>query len=132
MLISLLNNNISAEQVLKQKENKLKDTGMSFRKVEYLRILSQSFLDNSSYVGLKKMSNDDIIKTLSSIKGIGTWTSEMFLIFSMGRIDVFSNKDIGLLNAIKIIFNLEVRPNFDEADEIAKRWSPYRTIASLY
>ena len=78
---SLLNNNISAEQVLKQTENKLKNTGMSFKKVEYLRILSQSFLDNSSFVGLKKMSNDDIIKTLSSIKGIGTWTAEMFLIF---------------------------------------------------
>ena len=105
---------------------------MSFKKVEYLRILSQSFIDNSSFVGLKKMSNEDVIKTLSSIKGIGTWTAEMFLIFSMGRIDVFSNKDIGLLNAIKIIYNFEVRPNFDEADKLAKRWSPYRTIASLY
>ena len=129
---NLLNNNISAEQVLKQTEIKLKNTGMSFKKVEYLRILSQSFIDNSSYEDLEKMSNDDIIKTLSSIKGIGTWTAEMFLIFTMGRIDVFSNKDIGLLNAIKIIYNFEVRPNFDEADKLAKRWSPYRTIASLY
>ena len=112
--------------------NKLKNTGMSLKKVKYLRILSQSFIDNSSYEDLEKKSNDDVIKTLSSIKGIGTWTAEMFLIFTMGRIDVFSNKDIGLLNAIKIIYNFEVRPNFDEADKLAKRWSPYRTIASLY
>ena len=55
---------LDIHQVLKQKENKLKDTGMSFRKVEYLRILSQSFLDNSSYVGLKKMSNDDISEAI--------------------------------------------------------------------
>ena len=66
---SLLNNNISAEQVLKQTEIKLKNTGMSLRKVKYLRILSQSFIDNSSYEDLEKMSNDDVIKTLSSIKG---------------------------------------------------------------
>ena len=45
---------------------------------------------------------------------------------------MFSNKDIGLLNAIKNIYNFEVRPNFDEADKLAERWSPYRTIASLY
>ena len=69
---------------------------------------------------------------MTSIKGIGTWTAEMFLIFTMQRIDVFSTKDIGLLNALKKIFNLKNRPSFSDAEKLSKRWAPYRTIASLY
>jgi DNA-3-methyladenine glycosylase II len=111
----------------------LKSCGLSRQKIKYLKSLSSAFIQNKiSPEKWKKYSDEDIINELVLIKGIGRWTAEMFLIFTMGRIDVFSNKDIGLLNAIKIIYNFEVRPNFDEADKLAKRWSPYRTIASLY
>ena len=56
----------------------------------------------------------------------------MFLIFTLGRIDVFSTKDIGLLNGLKLVYNLNNRPTFENAELLSKRWSPYRTIASLY
>ena len=69
---------------------------------------------------------------MTTIKGIGSWTAEMFLIFTMQRIDVFSSKDIGLLNALKIVFDLDSRPSFLDAELLSKRWMPYRTIASLY
>ena len=79
-----------------------------------------------------KMNDEEIIQDLIKIKGIGRWTAEMFLIFTMGRLDVFSFKDIGLLNALKIVYKLDYRPSFEEANLLCNRWSPYKTIASLY
>ena len=68
---------------------------------------------------------------LLQIKGVGPWTTEMFLMFSLAREDVFSPKDLGLQKGIQIIYNLPERPNEKEALEIAKKWAPYRTYASI-
>ena len=68
-----------------------------------------------------KKTDNQIIQILTSIKGIGSWTAEMFLIFTMQRIDVFSSKDIGLLNALKIVFDLDSRPSFLDAELLSKK-----------
>ena len=124
--------NIKPEIILKSNDESIRNTGVSNRKIEYLKELSKSFIENKNYEFLKNKNDNEIIEILSKIKGIGSWTAEMFLIFTMGRLDVFSVKDIGLLNALKIVYKLDYRPSFEEANLLCNRWSPYKTIASLY
>ena len=128
----LLFDNLNPIRLLKIDEEILKQTGLSYRKIEYLKELSKSFINNDNFQKFSKKTDDQIIQILTTIKGIGSWTAEMFLIFTMQRIDVFSSKDIGLLNALKIVFDLDSRPSFLDAELLSKRWMPYRTIASLY
>ena len=128
----LLFDNLNPIRLLKIDEEILKQTGLSYRKIEYLKELSKSFINNDNFQKSSKKTDDQIIQILTTIKGIGSWTAEMFLIFTMQRIDVFSSKDIGLLNALKIVFDLDSRPSFLDAELLSKRWMPYRTIASLY
>ena len=118
--------------LLKKNEDILKKTGLSFRKIEYLKEISNAFIKYDNFQKLTTKTNKQIILTLSEIKGIGSWTAEMFLIFTMQRLDVFSVKDIGLLKGLKIVFDLKERPSFEDAELLSKRWMPYRTIASLY
>ena len=128
----LLFDNLNPIRLLKKDEEILKQTGLSYRKIEYLKELSKSFINNDNFQKFSRKTDDQIIQILTSVKGIGSWTAEMFLIFTMQRMDVFSSKDIGLLNALKIVFDLDTRPSFLDAELLSKRWIPYRTIASLY
>ena len=129
---SLLFENLNPISLLKTNDENLKKTGLSFRKIEYLKEISKFFISNDNFQNLSKNTDDQIIQILTSIKGIGNWTAEMFLIFTMQRIDIFSTRDIGLLNALKKVYNLDSRPSFSDAELLSKRWIPYRTIASLY
>ena len=79
----------------------------------------------------EKMSNEDIISNLTKIRGIGKWTAEMYLIFALGRVDVFPLGDLGLINGIKKLYNLE-NPSTDEILKITNNWIPYRTIGTWY
>ena len=128
----ILFDSLNPIRLLKTDEEILKQTGLSYRKIEYLKELSKSFINNDNFQKFSKKTNDQIIQILTSVKGIGSWTAEMFLIFTMQRMDVFSSKDIGLLNALKIVFDLDSRPSFLDAELLSERWMPYRTIASLY
>ena len=128
----LLFDDLNPTSLLKMNEKILKKTGLSFRKIEYLKELSKAFIKNNNYKKLATKTNKQIIFTLCKIKGIGSWTAEMFLIFTMQRLDVMSAKDIGLLKGLKIVFNLKERPTFEDAELLSQRWMPYRTIASLY
>lgn len=128
----LLFDKLNPFDLLKTNKDILKKTGLSFRKIEYLKEISNAFIKNDDFQTLTTKTNKQIILTLSKIKGIGSWTAEMFLIFTMQRLDVFSVKDIGLLKGLKIVFNLKERPSFEDAELLSKRWMPYRTIASLY
>lgn len=128
----LLFDKLNPFDLLKTNKDILKKTGLSFRKIEYLKEISNAFIKNDDFQTLTTKTNKQIILTLSKIKGVGSWTAEMFLIFTMQRMDVFSVKDIGLLKGLKIVFNLEERPSFEDAELLSKRWMPYRTIASLY
>lgn len=76
------------------------------------------------------MSDQEVIEELVRIKGIGQWTAEMFLIFSLGRGDIFSSGDLGLRNGIKKLYELDSVTSV-EAGIIAEKWSPYRSTACL-
>ncbi len=119
---------LSDEQIIELDENVLRKAGISRMKINYIKNVYIFFLDYNE--DFNKLSNEEIIKLLSSIKGVGSWTSEMFLIFVLFRENVFSKKDLALINSIKYNYNLK---NLDDKklNNLIKSWSPYNSIASL-
>ena len=91
------------DEILKIDDSKLKSIGISRMKVNYIKNVYQYFLENK--LNFNSLDNDKIIKELTTIKGVGSWTAEMFLIFILFRENIFSKKDIALLNSIKLNYN---------------------------
>ena len=126
-------NNPTPKSVLKYTDAQLHENGLPKRKSLYLLDLAQHFSDRkvrpSRWV---EMDDEAVIAQLCSIRGIGRWTAEMFLIFSLGRPDVLPLDDPGLLKAISMhYFSGEPVSRF-EAREVAQAWAPWRTVASWY
>ena len=123
----------TASEILSTRKSKLRLVGLSGMKIEYLKDLSrhieQGRLDMKS---LAKKSDEDVIASLTQVKGIGRWTAEMFLIFSLGRQDVFPVDDLGLRKGVQRIFSMPDIPKPKEVEKIGQRWKPYRTIVTWY
>ena len=118
--------------VVKLSKDEIKSIGLSRMKAEYIYDISQMIVDKKlNFKIFKKMSNEDVISELTKIRGIGKWTAEMYLIFALGRMDVFPLGDLGLINGIKKLYDLE-NPSTDEILEITNSWIPYRTIGTWY
>jgi DNA-3-methyladenine glycosylase II len=124
---------IIPKNVLKLNKRQLSSCGLSRQKVEYLRILAKKFVDKSIDIKkLIKMDDEDAIKYLSEVKGIGRWTAEMFLFFNQLRPDIFPIQDIGLLKAISKNYKTKYPPPQKKIEELRKLWSPYATVATWY
>jgi DNA-3-methyladenine glycosylase II len=107
--------------------------GLSRAKVKYLRSLAEHVLDGSlDLEALDALSDDEVIAELTAIKGLGEWTSHMFLMFHLGRPDILPVGDLGIRVAIERAYGLDHRPSPDEMTAIAEPWRPYRTLASRY
>jgi DNA-3-methyladenine glycosylase II len=111
----------------------LRSCGLSERKVTYMHALANHFLDNKDVIkNWPNMTDDEIIKELTSIKGIGRWTVEMLLIFHLGRPDVYPVADIGLQKAVFRHYNKNEPMNMLDFRALGERWKPYRTVATWY
>lgn len=129
----LLEEDINPEKLVKIDSELLREVGVSYSKIQYLKNLAQFFIDNNIQDEcFENMGVNQVIETLTVVKGIGVWTSEMFLIFSLGYEDVFSVSDVGLQRAIKWLYSLDEKPSKEKMNQIGLRWKPYRTYASLY
>ena len=117
---------LSNREILEIDNETIQSTGISFRKVDYIKNII-SFFENEK-PDFSNLNDKEISKKLCSIKGIGPWTSEMFLLFVFHKPDIFSFGDIALINSIKVNYNLN---NHDEIKELTLKWKPYRSIASL-
>ena len=118
--------------VVKLSVNEIKSVGLSRMKAEYILGISHMVIDKKlDFKIFKKMSNDEIISELIKIRGIGRWTAEMYLIFALGRTDVFPLGDLGLINGIKKLYDLE-NPTTEQILKITNNWIPYRTIGTWY
>jgi DNA-3-methyladenine glycosylase II len=118
--------------IIKLSKDEIKSVGLSRMKAEYIFDISQMIVDGKlDFKIFKKMSNEDVISELTKIRGIGRWTAEMYLIFALGRTDVFPLGDLGLINGIKKLYHLE-NPSNDEILKITNNWIPYRTIGTWY
>ncbi|HXV65661.1 MAG TPA: DNA-3-methyladenine glycosylase [Nitrosopumilaceae archaeon] len=119
--------------VINTSNSKLRNTGLSKMKILYIKDLSKKIeLKELNFKKLIYQSDEKIIEVLTNVKGIGRWTAEMFLIFSIGRLDVLPVGDLGLKKAVKNLYSLETLPDEEKIIEIAKSWKPYRTIATWY
>ena len=109
----------------------VRSCGVSGAKEAAIKDLASSLESKSlSLRGLKNKSDDTIISDLISIRGIGIWTAQMFLIFRLGRIDVLPTGDLGVQEGLKILDGLERRPTAKELDVRGRNWAPYRTFAT--
>jgi DNA-3-methyladenine glycosylase II len=123
----------SPKQVLLKSDSELRGVGVSGAKASYIKNLAKAVEDKTvDFKNVAKAKDEEIIEMLVKIKGIGRWTAEMFLIFSLGRGDIFSFGDLGLRNAVKKLYSLRKDPLFKRLQKISCRWQPYRTCASLY
>lgn len=107
--------------------------GLSGQKYKYLRDLADHFVrDSMVFNHLDTLSDGEVISELTRIKGIGVWTAQMFLMFTLVRMDVFAPDDRGLQLAIKQLYGLSDVPPRSELEAMAEKWSPYRTVASWH
>ena len=123
----------TAAEVLATRKSKLRTVGLSGMKVEYLKDLAKHVETGKlDMKAISKMNDEDVIARLTQVKGIGRWTAEMFLIFSLGRMDVFPVGDLGLRRGVQIAFSLKEMPKPKETEKFGDRWKPYRSIATWY
>ena len=118
----------SNDEVIKIKNEEMKKVGLSKRKVEYIK---NTYLFFDKYrVEFEYLNENEIVKELSKIKGVGKWTAEMFLIFILFKENIFSKGDLALINSIKKNYKKEKLSDID-LEKIVEKWSPYKTTASL-
>jgi DNA-3-methyladenine glycosylase II len=119
--------------VIKMPDSKLRSAGLSGMKVKYIKDLSEKIESKELKIrSLKNMTDEEVIMQLTQVKGIGRWTAEMFLIFSLGRLDVLPVGDLGLKKGIRSLYSMPDLPEKDEIEELAEKWRPYRTVATWY
>ena len=125
--------NLQPEKTLLLSEEDIKAIGLSRQKASYIRDLAQHFADNPNvYNHLDALSDDAVIADLIAVKGIGVWTAQMFLLFTLQRPDVFAPDDGGLQRAMMKVYSWDTLPPKKELVRVAERWQPYRTVASLH
>jgi DNA-3-methyladenine glycosylase II len=123
------------QQILARNADELRAIGFSYAKAGYVHDIARRVLDGELvFEEFDNMSNDEIIKTLVAVKGVGEWTAHMFLMFCMARTDVLPVGDLGIRNGIRALYGFRDIPTPDDITDIAARnqWHPYETIASWY
>jgi DNA-3-methyladenine glycosylase II len=124
---------VTPESVALAEFDALRSAGLSGSKARYVQDLAARFLDGTIQPdALGSMDDEKIITHLTQVKGVGRWTAEMFLIFSLGRPDVLPVDDLGLLNSVQRAWALPDRPAADSVRARAEEWRPWRSLATWY
>ena len=127
------NSRITPKEVLKLDKNDIRNTGIPLQRTNYIINLAEYFEKNSlQKKDFDVMTDQEVRDELLQIKGIGPWTVDMFLIFTLNRMDVLPHTDLGIKKAFKIMFNLDDLPSKNEMETYSKIWKPYRTLACWY
>lgn len=127
----ILEGDWSPQRLLLLSDERIREQGISYAKIASLKDLSNKMVRKEINLNsLKSLPGEEVISNLVTVKGIGPWTAQMFLMFSLGREDVFSPGDGGLRRAIKILYGLRSEPTLQEMEKMSAPWSPYRTYAS--
>ena len=123
----------NSKNILKMPSEELQKVGLSKQKIIYLKALSKQWDKiERKFSNIKMMSNYEISKILLEVKGVGQWTVDMFLIFTLAREDVFPSGDLAIKKGFAAIRNMNILPTEKYISEESKIWKPYRTVASLY
>ncbi len=125
--------NIQPREVLDIDINSLYSIGLSRQKASYMKNIAEAFgnklINDENFL---MMNDEEILKQLTMIKGVGKWTAEMFLIFTLRRSDVFPVTDLGVQKGFQIVYDLDELSTIEQMNEKAEKWKPYRTIVTLY
>lgn len=118
---------VDPAQVVAAGDEALRACGLSRQKIRYAQALAQAGVD---YDALRHMQDEKIIAQLTEIPGIGRWTAEIYVMFSLGRADVFAANDLALQEAARLLFDLPERPKERQMRQMAEAWSPWRAVAA--
>jgi DNA-3-methyladenine glycosylase II len=126
----------TARQILETPPETFRSIGFSNAKASYVHNVCRFFIENKiTDARLHKLSNEEVIDLLTQIKGVGKWTVEMILMFTLGREDVFAMDDLGLKQSVIKLYNIKETDKkilYQKIEKISLKWSPYRTYASRY
>ncbi|MBI4852495.1 MAG: DNA-3-methyladenine glycosylase 2 family protein [Acidobacteria bacterium] len=125
-------NPFSPRAVLNTSTEDLRSVGLSRAKTAYIKDLAENYQTNLKDRDFQKLSDEEVITLLTSVKGIGRWTAEMFLIFSLNRLDILPVGDLGIKRAVTIEYQLKELVTPKQLIEIGEKWRPYRSVASWY
>ena len=120
--------NLNNDQIIDLDDKDLQSVGISFRKAIYIKNVFEYFKNNN--YDFVNATNQEVINELTKIKGIGVWSSEMFLMFVLMRINIFSKGDLALMNSIKINYKIDIKDDY-KLNSLVESWSPYKSVASL-
>ncbi len=121
------------QEILDDDPDELRSVGLSHAKVTYLRSLAEHVLNGSLELErLDALSDEQVIAELTAVKGIGAWSSHVFLMFHLGRPDVLAVGDLGIRKAMMVAYGLPALPLPAEMEKIAEPWRPYRSLACRY
>ncbi|NRD78133.1 DNA-3-methyladenine glycosylase 2 family protein [Bacillus sp. BRMEA1] len=121
------------ETVAKMTVEQLRDLQFSSRKAEYVIDIAKEIVENGLDLGaLKNKADEEIFQRLTKIRGVGKWTVENFLLFGLGRPNLFPVADIGIQNGVKKLYNLVSKPTNEEMERYKQAWEPYLSYASMY
>ena len=111
----------------------LKSVGLSQRKVEYVQSLAEHVISGGLQIEhLDKLSDDEVREQITSSRGLGRWTADMFLLINLERPDVLPIGDLGIRSAVQRLYRLDHLPSPGEVDAIGEKWRPNRSLASFY
>ena len=128
-----LDKNITPTKIIKINNKLIKKCGLSKQKIENINNISIFFLKNKKFIKQIHSYDDEFIRNkLIQIKGVGNWTIDMFLIFSLGFNNIFPDGDLGFLKAISKVYNKNIPLDKDYLNKLKKRWSPYNSLATWY
>lgn len=131
--LAMFDGNLTPEAVLATSEARIRSAGMSTAKAVSIRDLATKVVDGTVPLDrLRRLSDDEIVERLSQVRGIGRWTAEMFLIFQLGRLDVWPVDDLGVRKGYQISYGLHEIPKPKELMALGERFRPYRTIPAWY
>jgi DNA-3-methyladenine glycosylase II len=121
------------DRVMTLTDDEIRACGFSRPKVSFIKDLAARVLDGRlDLKSLKKHPDDEVMRQLVAVKGIGRWTAEIFLMFRLGRPDILPADDLGLMNAVQRAYRLRKRPDAKQLREMGEAWSPHRSVASWY
>lgn len=124
---------LTPEAVLALDNDTMRALGLSQPKIAYIRELAEACRQGRlDLAALESMSDEEVTRRLTQIKGIGVWTAHMYLIFALRRPDVLPTGDLGIRVAVQRVYNLERQPTPAEVERIGRPWRPYASVASWY
>lgn len=127
----LVGGKVMPEQIVKFEDQSFRTVGLSWAKAKYVKDLAAKTISGEIVLtNLEKLSDETVITELTKVKGIGRWTAEMFLLFTLHRENIFSHGDLGLKNGFSKLYGI-VNPSQLQIEEVVSRWSPYKSYGTI-